>query len=647
MMDLPWFPKVYRAIRPVYLFLFIIGALFCSPRIAAAQDLPYRDRLIAAAAEKKLAADRYWDILVHYRPSGSGRESLIDDPKFFLAADGKSDPSAELNSTIAGFFLPAELGDEHPQCRFVARYAWLKEQLDIDTSRLPAVRCAKYEESMAHISTRSASLIFPAAHGNGPASMFGHTLIRIESPFQSKLLTFAVNYAADAKDTNGFLYAFKGIFGFYKGYYSILPYYVKVNEYNHIEHRDIWEYRLNLSPQEVRRMVMHIWELRDIYSDYYFFTENCSYNLLYLLEAARPSLHLVDQFRERIRFWVIPTDTVRSIVASGLVDGITYRPSLATRITARTSDMSRKDQKLALNIVNETMKPADLGMTGIAEDEEKKVLDLATEVVQYRYSRKDMGKKEYLGRFLPILSARSALTGTSDEAPVITPPLSPDHGHLPGRIGVGIGRRDHDYFGEVSWRAAYHDLMDPTDGYVDGAQINFFDIHIRKYPDQRKAKLQAFHLLDIFSLAPRDLFFKPVSWKVLVGFEQSILPDRRDHLVLRLSPGGGAAYESKALGLTYIMLESDLQASRAFKSGWTAGVGVSGGIYRSITPAWKLDLSAKAVFYPLGDTHRTRAGRFRTSVKFSTNTALELDLRREKTFRQYRTDAVASLNLYY
>ncbi len=639
--------KVYRALCSVYLFLFIVRALF-SPHSAAAQDFSYRDLLIAAASEKKLSGDRYWDILVHYRPDGSARKSLIDDPKFFLAADGKTNPSGELNATIAGLFNDPVMGDEHPQCRFVARYAWLKEELQIDESMLPAVRCAKYQESMANISTRSATLVFPAAHGNGPASMFGHTLIRIESPFQSELLTFAVNYAADAKDSNGFIYAFKGIFGFYKGYYSILPYYVKVNEYNHIEHRDMWEYTLNLSEPEVRRMVMHIWELRDVYSDYYFFTENCSYNLLFLLEAARPSVHLVDQFRERARFWVIPSDTVRSVVANNLVGKLTYRPSLATRINARASEMSGDEQYLALKIADNVLKPNELGNSRLDAAEEKKVLDLATEVVQYRYSRRVIEKEEYLKKFLPILNARSALAGTSDDsANVAAPSVSPDHGHLPGRIGAGIGRRGHDYYGELSWRAAYHDLMDPSDGYVEGAQINFFDIHVREYLDPSKLKLQTFRLFDIISLAPRDLFFKPVSWKVMIGFDQSLLPDGRDHLVFRLNPGGGAAYQNKVLGLSYIMMESDMQLSRAFESGWSAGVGLSSGIYRSITPDWKVNFSAKAIFYPLGDTHRTIAGIFRQSVKLSTNTALELNLQREKTFNRYRTDAIASLNFYY
>ncbi|MCK7512715.1 MAG: DUF4105 domain-containing protein [Desulfobacterales bacterium] len=68
----------------------------------------------------------------------------------------------------------------------------------------------------------------------------------------------------------------------------MLPYYAKLQEYSDVDHRDIWEYSLNLTEPEIRRMMLHIRELDAIASDYYFFDENCSYLLFSLLEAARP-----------------------------------------------------------------------------------------------------------------------------------------------------------------------------------------------------------------------------------------------------------------------------------------------------------------------------------------------------------------------
>lgn len=648
-MIVPVFFKVCRVLCPAYLFLCLVAvSVLFSPLPARGGDARYLDALISAAEGKKLFSDPYWDILVHYQPDGDGKESLVDDPAFFLSPHGKTDPTAELRATIEGLFSDPASGDEHPQCRFVARAAWLKEQLEIDEQRLPAARCAKYEEAMANITMRSATLAFPAAHGNGPASMFGHTLIRIDSPFQSDLLSYAVNYAAKSDDSSGFVYTFKGIFGLFRGYYSILPYYKKVNEYNQIEHRDIWEYSLNLTEREVRRMVMHIWELRNVYSDYYFFTENCSFNLLYLLEAARPSARLADRFRGRVRFWVIPSDTVRVVVDAGLVDRVAYRPSLATRIETLKSGMNSDDQRTTLAVVNDEAAAAGLVGSELSDERKRRVLDLAAEVVQYRYSRKYISRDEYLKQFLAVLNARSAVGGTgTDPAAAAVAPTSPDRGHLPGRIGAGLGQRGREYFAEFSWRPAYHDLLDPPQGYVKGAQINFFDIRGRVYADEGSAKLHSFRVLDIVSLAPRDRFFKPVSWKVLVGFDRSVLDDDKDHLVFRLSPGGGAAYDSRIFGLSYVMLDSDLQLSGAIDHGWSAGVGGSVGIFRPITAAWNVNLSGKALFYPLGDQHRSLSGLFRQSVTLGTNASVEMTVQREKTYNHYRTDAVVSVNFYY
>jgi len=118
--------------------------------------------------------------------------------------------------------------------------------------------------------------------------MFSHTLLTIDTGYTNKRLSNAVNYAAFTEGRTGMSFALRGLVGLFKGYYTVMPYYKKIQEYSDINQRDIWEYELNLTPDEIRRMIRHIKELDLIYTDYYFFDENCSYNLLFLLEAARP-----------------------------------------------------------------------------------------------------------------------------------------------------------------------------------------------------------------------------------------------------------------------------------------------------------------------------------------------------------------------
>jgi hypothetical protein len=477
--------------------------------------------------------------------------------------------------------------------------------------------------------------------------MFGHTLIRIDSDNQNQLLSHAVTYAAVTTDANGFLYAYKGIFGYYRGYFSILPYYEKVAEYSNIEHRDIWEYQLNLNEEEVRRMVMHIWELRDIYADYYFFDENCSFDLLFLLEAARPSLRLTDAFwNNKLRFWVIPVDTIRVIKERGLITAEKYRPSQATRILAIASRMESADQHMALDVANNKVSPQTVTEMQILPEEKVKILDLTAELLQYRYARKKIEKEDYLKEFLPTLKARSTLGTQAADAYVLTPPTPPEQGHLPGKLSLGAGYRDDSSFMEIGWRAAYHDLLDPGEGYSEGAQINFFDIRGRYYFKEDALRLQNFRFIDIISLSPRTTFFRPVSWKVNTGFDGELFADGEEHLIYRINPGGGFAFKNDFLGLSYIMIETDLDLSGGLKDNYSLGFGPSAGIFKQVTDSWKISLSAQSIYYEAGDEHRSIKASLAQNFEITPNNSVSLFLSREKTFDQYQSVVKLMWNVY-
>jgi hypothetical protein len=157
-------------------------------------------------------------------------------------------------------------------------------------------------------------LVFTSAYLNNPASLFGHTLLRLDrrgEPASTQLLAYAVSYAADDSGSTGLMYGIKGIAGGFTGYFELQSYDRLVRTYSDIENRDIWEYRLNLTPGQMARLVAHLWELREVRFDYYFFSENCAWQLLTLLEVADPSRVLSDRFA----LWVAPPDVLRLINA--------------------------------------------------------------------------------------------------------------------------------------------------------------------------------------------------------------------------------------------------------------------------------------------------------------------------------------------
>jgi hypothetical protein len=638
-----------RTIRSACLFvcLALVVVLAVSSVPAAASE-GYMQELQQQARGKGLARARTWEVLLHYKPKGDGVRSLVDDPRFFNAPNGRTDPQAELDATIAAFFqTEVKPDEEHPRCKFIARYTWLREQLGIDETKLPPADCSKFQKALAAVNPRSVVLVFPNTLLNLPSSMFGHTLLRINTNYESDLLSHAVNYAAITGDNIGIFYVFKGIFGFYHGRYSNLPYYEKVQEYSDIEHRDIWEYHLNLTPDEAYRMFLHIWEMKDFYANYYFFDQNCSFNLLFLIEAARPSLRLTDEFYGKHRFWVIPVDTVRAAKKFGIIDHVTYRPSRATKILRIAKDMDGGLMRMTYDVVEGRRSPESVLATDLTVTGKREVLDLSAELVEYRFSKRKMEHNQFQKQYLDVLAARSTLgTPSVDPYPIETP-VPPDQGHLSARIRMGGGYRTDAWFGEFEWRAAYHDITDLDEGYVRGAQINFMELSLRYYFDEQKLRLHRLHVVDILSLAPWNDIFKPISWKVNAGAEEVLFANGEYHPVARLNAGGGLSAGIGATGIAYLLAEGDLQASTRLEKDYTLGFGGTGGIMTNLTKDWKVNLWGQQLFYGMGDRHRTAKVALQQTLRFTTNTSISLDALRERTMSVYRTDIVLRGNLYF
>lgn len=623
-------------LRLAFAFWLLLAALPC----AAADS--YLAELSEKARQLQLHQERTWQILLHYQPTWRGVASLIDDPGFFLAPRGKVDPAAELQATLAALFAPPLAEEQDPRCRFVARRDWLGEVLQIDASRLPPVACPQFEQALAKVDPRRAVLIFPGYHLNSPASMFGHTLISIEGPYQSKLLAYAVNYAAFTDETNGFAYAVKGLFGLYPGYFSILPYYEKVKEYSDLERRDLWEYELELTPAEVEKMLLHVWELREIASDYFFFGENCSYNLLFLLEAARPSLHLTDATRP----WVIPVDTVRLVREAGLVRQAVYRPSKARRISRLAAQMTPDQQDLALQVGDSGM-PAGGLPEAIPALAQARILDLATEQIEFRYFRKELTQQEYQRQYREVLAARSKLgrpAGSDQPDPI---PGRPDLGHGSNRLALGGGVWKSRSFAELKLRPAFHHLQDPDAGYLEGSQIDFLNLVLRAYPDEGKTQLHALDLINIVSLAPRDRIFQPISWKVATGLVRKTFADGSDHLIYNLNPGGGFSWNLPA-GVGYLFAESVGQLGGRFRDRFGLGGGGSAGLLVRPHERWKLHLWGRQIYFLAGDDpHREGSLNLDQTLSLNTDNNLSLAASRSRESGIHSNQLVLSWNVYW
>ena len=261
--------------------------------------------------------------------------SQIDGRGFFLAANGARDPAAELSATLRAFTLPFVAGseDDHALCRFPARRQLLDRALHF-AGPLHAPTCPALADYLAQLDPESVAVVYAANYLNNPASAFGHTFLRLQkrrpegSLASDDALAYGVEYSANTDTDNPFLYAFKGLTGLFPGVFRFHSFEAKVHEYETGEARDLWQYDLALSRDEVRLLTLHLWELSATHLDYYYLTKNCSYHVLATLEAAAPRIDLVSH----LNFVVLPRDTIKALYrVPGLVKKTAYRPSLRSQ----------------------------------------------------------------------------------------------------------------------------------------------------------------------------------------------------------------------------------------------------------------------------------------------------------------------------
>jgi len=631
-------------------YWFCIILLCCSNSTTAA-TADYLQDLVKQSGVMELAQRPEWRALLHYKDNllFPGFTSEVDGAGFFNAPDGKTNPQAELAATLAAFFNPpiAETDEvQHPQCMFVARYYWLKQELNFDPRRLPEQPCPRFSQWMTTLNPGGVTLIFPAAFLNNPASMFGHTLLRIDARDQdekTRLLAYTVSYAAATTEKNGLAFAIKGIFGGYRGYFSILPYYIKVNQYSDLESRDIWEYQLNLNEHEIDQLLRHVWELRLTYFDYFFFDENCAYHLLSLLEVARPEIKLTENFR----FWAIPSETVRYVTEnSGMLKNVVYRPALSTRLMDRLQKMDPQYYDLALDFVDGNLQPTDEAFLRLPENDRANLLEFSSEYIEYRQAVDKRTLNGYGDRAFELLQARSQMS--ADAAPDIikVPDIRPDTGHKSGRASLGVGYQE-DAFAEFAWRPAYHDLLDPAGGYVPGSQIKFFSVRARDYDDQRDLRLEELMFLDIESLSPRDKFFKPHSWKVKAGVVRKNLPHEHSLLAGLVNAGTGLDYRLDEKNSVYTFLEASLEYTGEYQKNYALGLGPTFGLLSHIKPDWDAHLYTTMQRYGLGEQRTDYNLVLEQRYSLDDNDALRLSIARSREFTVYRTETMLSWQRYF
>lgn len=411
------------------------------------------------------------------------------------------------------------------------------------------------------------------------------------------------------------LYIWRGLAGGYPGNFSIVPYVSKIQEYSNLENRDIWEYSLKLEPEEISRLIDHLWELRNINFDYYFFDENCSFRLLELIEVARPGKNILKGFR----FIEEPVNSVRTLYQQELVTELVYRPSKASELQADINALTPHEQGMASQLLD------DPGFANseefLSSPPERRHLMARTALRTLRLKeRKNERTAAVAERGLQLLQIMQA---NPPQAVIIPQPAAPETGHSTQMISLGAGQLGSENFAELRYRLTYHELTDNPSGFLEGAQIEALDMHLR-YSESDALTLESLDLINIKSLSPRNAFIKPLSWFVQAGWEHANVYEERD-MVGFVQGGAGLSWRWGALQ-PYALAAARLEHNDAYKPFIEAGAGSSLGLLW-YHPAAQLNLVTDGFYFENGE-YRYRA-QAELNVPLSRQSALRLEWRQD------------------
>lgn len=408
-----------------------------------------------------------WLVLSYYHDLGDSRYySEIDNADFFLAEQGSTDPLAEFEAfkrLAIGFIRNGSQAEI--LCRFPARWRLLKNSV----GGARAVRepdCPDYIEEMRPEALTGISLIFASGYFDNPSSYYGHTLLKLnyadDKPDDTSL-DRSLNYGADiVHNPSHPLYVINGLLGGYTASYTRNSYFLHSYLYTSAQIRDTWEYELELTPEQVRFIAEHSWEMSFARFPYYFFNDNCAHRIARLVEVATGR-----DLSSTHGFWLLPSQVVRRLASNEegrpLLRKSHYNPSLRTRFTERFTQLERAERHRFVEYFESDLDGQRKRAKGSSTALLKIKLDyLDLEAAKLRLNEESVADSVFLqrrrGLILAELFRRPATSGPIGEE-VTTPVTSPIDAKPPSYLRFGVGAREGGLFSTLGYRIANNDLL--------------------------------------------------------------------------------------------------------------------------------------------------------------------------------------------
>ena len=535
--------------QPVFVFVTGVLALFFAGSVHANGNVSSQYSALAESSD--------WRNLLHI-PAGSTR-SEIENHSFFLAEDGRTNALAELHATIALLQLPHADNNEHPQCQYPARFFWLQQQGLL--GNVAPASCNEFHEWAETAQLRSASLIFADGFLGNPASFYGHLLLKNNAgsdAFASDLLNNSMNFGAAVADTeNPVVYILKGLLGGYQATYSASHFYRYNLNYAEAELRDLWDYELNVSPDQAYLLSAHNWELLNTAYTYYFTHRNCAYHIGRTLELVTD-----EPLMSRYEPFVFPIAVVQRLAASTIngepaVTNIRHIESRQSRFRRKFLQLDSAEQIAARSWVDSAGSDR-YAYSILTEASRKRVLSVLVDYYEFLISQDsdDQQPKELKNQ---VLLARMQLPAGA--VPFAPSAANPPHTAVGGSLlqPRAVHNSELGAAVELTYRVAYYDMLTPDAGKAADSALSMGELSLRWQAGEGLdvAKFWAVNI-ESMSINPTGLTGDGGrAWLVRAGWQRDYLAATGQQLRAFVRGGLGKAWQHGD-SRVYTMLDSQI-----------------------------------------------------------------------------------------
>ncbi|MDH5219280.1 MAG: hypothetical protein OEX19_16370, partial [Gammaproteobacteria bacterium] len=331
-----------------------------------------------------------------------------------------------------------------------------------------------------------------------------------------------------------------------------------------------------------------------------------------------------------------------------LITDVRYNASHARKIRAQQQTMLPEDIKLSQSAFETNFESIRTQLENLNKERQIQVLDLLNDYYRYQklkdseHSANQLNNKER-----KVLLARSKIQQASFSPRIPPPSTHPDLGHRTSTLALGATRNMGNKGISLLWRPAYHDLLDPSIGFSSNSSLNFMNVDINYNIDKQKLILDEVRFLEIFSVEPRDEFFKDISWHLSTGWKKQ--PEPGANNLSYFEGGAGHAYSlgKKENFVFYGLVEGYLGHSWELKNNIRIAPKLRLGFISEPFQGWRLHAYATSLKELIGNKSRVDSFVIQQSLAISRNLSMRISTQRNAKDGLQWHEFGAALHYYF